>query len=99
MRVKVVHVEKAWDMRRKHALREGTRARALRPGQCLVAFNKALNMARIIDCEGGVHDYYADQGVVYDLEEVAAQFERGLNVELDVGRHETESVSKLRVAA
>ena len=88
MRIKIVHVEPGWDMRLKHALREGIRAQRLKPGQCLVAFNRALTQARIIDCEGGVHDYYADQGVEYDLEELAAQLKRGLFVELEVGRHE-----------
>ena len=98
-RVRVRDVIKGWDMRRKHALREGEKARALKRGQCLVAFNRALTMARIIDCEGGVHDYYADQGVEYDLATVADQLMRGLFVDLDVGRHESRAgVAKLRAA-
>ena len=98
MKLKVVQLVQGWDMRRKHELRESLRARALKRGQCLVAINVARSMARIIDCEGGVHDYYADVGGEYDLYEVAAQIERGLNVELDVGRHDTTR-SALREAA
>ncbi len=99
MRIRVVHVEKAWDMRKKHALREGRRARALQRGQCLVAFNRALDMARIIDCEGGVHDYYADQGEEFDLHGLAQRMERAFYVALDVGRHEVANVRELREAA
>ncbi len=87
-------------MRRKHALREGRRAKALKRGQCLVALNKRRNMARVIDCEGGVHDYYADQGVEYDLYELAAQMNRALFIDLDVGRHEKPTDAKhLRAVA
>lgn len=97
--VRVRHVVKDWDMRRKHALREGAKANGLKRGQCIVAFNRALTMARIIDCEGGVHDYYADQGVVYDLALVRDQLRRGLLVVLDVGRHEAVAgVARLRAA-
>lgn len=96
--LKIAHVVKAWDMRKKHALREGTRARRLKPGQVLVAFNKALDMARFIDCEGGVHDYYADPGTRYDLVQLADQIRRGIGAELEVGRHEVVH-GRLRVAA
>ena len=91
MRIRVAHVEAEWDMRRKHALREGTRAIRLKQGQCLVAFNRRLTMARIIDSEGGVHDYYADRGVKFDLEVLAEMMLRGFTVELDVGRPTRES--------
>ena len=53
MRIKVVHVERGWDMRRKHDLREGLHAQRLKRGQCLVAFNVARTMARVIDSEWG----------------------------------------------
>lgn len=86
--IQVVHVEQGWDMRLVHALREGLRARNLKPGQCLVAFNTRLDMARIIDAEGGVHTYYAYQGEEYDLETLAAQMRSGWKVELVVGQHE-----------
>lgn len=96
MRVRVVHVVHGWDMRQKHILREGRWARALKPGQCLLAFNRRLDMARLIDCEGGVHDWYADQGEEFDLEGVAARMQRAFYVEMDVGQHERV---RLRVAA
>ncbi len=86
--IQVVHVELDWDMRQVHALREGLRARRLKPGQCLVAFNRALDMARVIDSEGAVHNYYGYQGEEYDLEELAAQMRAGIGIKLEVGRHE-----------
>ena len=99
MRVKVLHVVKAWDMRKKHALREGIRAAKLKRGQCLVAFNRALDMARIIDSEGGVHDYYADKGEQFDLQAVRGRMERAMFVDLDVGKHDSVAgVAQLRAA-
>ena len=99
MKVRVVHVTKAWDMRKKHALREGLRAARLKRGQCLVAYNKALTMARIIDCEGGVHDYYADPGELFDHDSLVRRMKRAFNVDLDVGRHESlHGAAQLRAA-
>ena len=100
MKVKVIHVESNWDMRRKHALRESRRAKKLERGQCLVAFNAALSMARIIDSEGGVHDYYADRGVKFDLVSLRAMVRDGFAVELDVGKTTSvRAAPRLRAAA
>ena len=95
--IKVVHVIRGWDMRRKHDLREGLHAQRLKRGQCIVAFNVALTMARVIDSEWGVHDYYEDAG--FNLERLGEMMERGFYVQLDVGRHEAvEEVTELRAA-
>ena len=100
MRVKVVHVESEWDMRKKHALRESRKANRLTRGQCLVAFNGALTMARIIDSEGGVHDYYADRGVKFDLAVLKEMIQQGFAVDLDVGKTTSvRAAPRLRAAA
>lgn len=100
MKVKVVHVIQDWDMRVRHKLRDGRKGSSLKRGQCLVAFNRSRNMARIIDAVGAVHDYYADKGEEYDLELLAKHLQAGLYVELQIGRHEAvRGVVKLRRAA
>lgn len=102
MTLKIVQVVRGWDMRKVHELRESIRARALQPGQCIVAVNNALDMARIIDCEGGVTNRYADVGEEFDLAGIAAQMQRGLGVDMDTGRHERPRVTsrgRLREAA
>lgn len=88
MILRVVQLVPGWDMRRVHDLRESLRARSLRPGECIVAVNTALDMARIIDCEGGVTNRYADLGEEFDLETISAQMRRAYEVDLDAGRHE-----------
>ncbi len=96
MRIRVVHIENGWDMRRKHDLREGLHAQRLKPGQCLVAFNVAQTMARVIDSEWGVHDYYEDRG--FNLERLAEMIKAGFYVDLDIGRHEVVRGVHLRAA-
>lgn len=88
--LRVVAVVKDWDMRSKHALREGVQARALRPGTVLVAFNRRRDMVRIIDSEGFVHDGYADVGEEFNLDIVAQRMKRAWKIELNVGQHETD---------
>ncbi len=93
----MVHVIKGWDMRRVHDLREGLHAQRLKRGQCIVAFNVARTMARIIDCEWGVHNYYESAG--FNLQRLSEMMQRGFYVTLDVGRHEVvEGVAELRAA-
>ncbi len=96
MRIKVVHVLKGWDMRRLHDLREGLHAQRLKPGQCIVAFNVARTMCRVIDAEWGTHTYYESAG--FNLERLAELMKSGLFVELDIGRHGVVSRRHLRAA-
>lgn len=100
MKVKVVHVETDVDMRMKHELRESKKAEKLKPGECLVAINRAKDMARIIDCEGGVHDYYAYAGMKFDVSEISGMMKRGLGIELtgQIGKDETKQVAATKVA-
>ena len=95
MRVRVVHVEADWDMRIRHKLRIGNRARRLKARECFVAFNRALTIARIIDSELGTHDYYTVQGEVFDLELLQAKIKGGLDVDLEVGRHQRKKAARL----
>lgn len=88
MKITIVQVVADWDMRRKHDLRESLRARNLRPGEIIVAVNRALDMARIIDCEGGCLDRYADEGTEFDLEQIRDQMRRAYDIDIDAGAHE-----------
>jgi len=67
-RVRVTDVIDGWDMRGVHILREHRKMRNLSTGSCVVAFNKEQNIARIIDWQGGVHTYYADDNEFFDME-------------------------------
>ena len=99
MRVLIVRVIANWDMRRKHDLREGRAASALLRGEVLVAFNVRRNMARIIDCVGAVHDYYADRGVRFDVGVLERMTQVGISLELVVGRSEVVRARKLKLVA
>jgi hypothetical protein len=79
---KVVAVIQDWNMNLKHELRESPTALNLKSGQCIVAINTRRNMARVICSEGGVHDYYADQGVKFDVGELSQMMQRGIGLEL-----------------
>lgn len=88
MKITIVQLVPGWDMRRKHDLRESLRARNLRPGEIIVAINRALDMARIIDCEGGCMDRYAYEGEEFDLERIAEQMRGAYAIDIDAGQHE-----------
>ena len=89
MKITIVQLVPGWDMRRKHDLRESIRARSLRPGEIIVAVNRALNMARIIDSEGGCLDRYPTyEGEEFDLEGIAEQMRAAYDIDIDAGRHE-----------
>lgn len=99
MKVHIVRIVEEWDMREKHRLREGRNAKRLHAGEVLLAFNRALDMARFIDCEGGVHDYYADDRVRFDVDELRRMIHRGFHVDLEVGRSEIARAHELSIAA
>jgi len=98
-RVRIARVVANWDMRRKHDLREGKAAEVLRKGEVLVAFNVRRDMARIIDCVGAVHDYYANRGVKFDVGILERMTQEGIFLELEVGRSEVQKARKLKLVA
>lgn len=77
----IVRVIDGWDMRRRHKLREKS-MKGLKYGQCVVALNGRHSMARVIDCVGGVHDYYADDGMRFDMQTVSQMMTQGLKLKL-----------------
>lgn len=91
----IARVVDGWDMRVRHSLRDKA-LKGLKYGQCLVALNGKRTMARVIDCVGGVHDYYADPGMRFDMETLSQMLTQGFKVrltgivkysrELEVGR-------------
>lgn len=98
MKCTVVHVEQGWNMSFKHDLRTSPRVEKLKPAECLVAFNVAETMARIIDCEGGVHDYYAPEGVKFDVKTLSDMMLRGIGIELEVRKRATTAAKAPAVA-
>lgn len=85
MRVQVVSIETDWDMHLKTSLRESYKAAHLKHGQCLVAFNGFRTMARVIDYEGGVHDYYTPRNNPFDIDALAIRMRNGLGVIIELG--------------
>lgn len=84
MKCKVVHVQDGWNMSFTHELRTSPRAEKLKSGECIVAINVAETIARVIDCEGGVHNYYAPEGVKFDVKTLSDMMLRGIGIELEV---------------
>ncbi len=72
-------------MRGVHKLRKHRKAKKLKSGDCIVAFNKASTMARIIDWKGGVHTYYAEPRQVFDLDALKRLVGSGFGVVLEPG--------------
>ncbi len=54
MRLMIRRIVADFDMRSMQDLRK--LKRALHKGQVVVALNKRLNIAKVIDCEGGIYD-------------------------------------------
>ena len=91
----IARVIDGWDMRMRHALREKA-LKGLKHGQCFVALNGRRTMARIIDCVGGVHDFYADPGMRFDMQTLSQMCVQGFKVKLTgVMKYD----KKLRIAA
>ena len=95
--LRVVGVVRGVDMRRKHDIRTYY-MRRVSPGQVVVLLNGDAKMARLIDHEGGVHDYYAPSGVKFDEAALYNMVERGLRVELTEGRDTRHTVRLVRSA-
>jgi hypothetical protein len=65
-RVKVVRVVPDADLRKVHVYRK--RVNNLRVGEAVLYVNRAGDKARLIDSSRSVHNYYAPNGTVFDLE-------------------------------
>lgn len=85
--VLVTHVYRGWDMRKKHLARK-TYMVKVRVGQAAVLLNGDRKIARIIDSQGGVHDYYAPKGQKFDEGALYNMVERGFHINLVTGKDE-----------
>lgn len=81
-RLAVKTLVEGWDMRGIHKLRKSKDARALRPGQCLLAFNKAYTIGRLIDHVGGIHTYYAPPKEIFDMAAISKLVAAGFHVSI-----------------
>ncbi len=96
--VRITHIIVGWDMRQRHKLRKSKKAARLKPGECLVAFNRSQKMARIIDSAGAIHDYYADEGR-FSVDRLKKEVKAGIYLELRVGQSERKKVAQIERAA
>ena len=86
------------DMRAKHELRTHWMERT--PiGHVTVLLNGDTKMARLIDHEGGVHDYYAPRGVRFDEAALYNMVERGMRLAIREGRDTIHRTRKADAAA
>jgi hypothetical protein len=97
--LRITNIIERWDMRGVHKLRTGRPARSLKRGQCLIAFNKAMTIGRIIDEAGGVHTYYAEPRESFDIDSLSALVHRGFWIELRVGQTARAKAAELKHAA
>ena len=98
-KVRIISIVDEWSMNRIHALRDDSRAIALKRGEALVAFNRKMTIARIIDCVGGVHTYYAEPKTVFDIQTLSDLVDRGFWMQLTVGAKARGKAKKLKIAA
>lgn len=98
-RVRVSDIVDKWDMRAVHKLRDHSKAKKLSQGACLIAFNKAWTIGRIIDWKGGVHTYYAPKGEVFDLVSIRELVRIAFYVELEPGANAKRRAEELQIAA
>lgn len=99
--VKIVHVIEEWDMRARHKLRRMKKARELKLGEAILALNRRQTMFRIVDSQGGVHDYYQTAAMernreVWSASGIQVIVKRGFRVQLNVG---AMTVGEVKLAA
>ena len=95
--VKIVKIIEGWHMAMRHKLRESLAAQRLKSGEVIVAFNNNFSMARFIDCEGGIHDYYADRGTMFDVDILSEWVSNAIGLQLSVGKTEAVHAANLRL--
>jgi hypothetical protein len=97
--LRITKIIEKWDMRGVHKLRKLGKTKKLRRGQCLIAFNKAQTIGRIIDNVGGVHTYYTTGSKVFDIDELSNLVDESFWVSLKIGKTTKKQASHLKRAA
>lgn len=64
--VRVTRIIRNTDMRQTRALAERALNSTLSQGCAWLHLNRRYTMARLVDCVGGVHTYYAPKGTLFD---------------------------------
>ena len=96
-RVKVMKIVQDQDMRGVHKFRN--KYKRLDPGSCIIGFNRAQTMARIIDWKGGVHTYYCEKGHIFDLDTLQVMVRSAFYVDLQPGATAVVQAERLWEAA
>lgn len=92
MTLTVAAVKSDHNMTYRHELRSSPQAQRLKPGQCFVAFNSLLTIARIIDFMGGIHDYYAPDGEQFDTQMLSNMMQKGIGVEFTIDKKKAKQL-------
>lgn len=83
--LEVTGVTWEWDMRSKLKLLNSTRAKRLRPGECFIAFNRSLSIARVVNGYGEMLEIRSAEGVEFDPEIAISRVFNGWTLELGAG--------------
>ena len=75
-----------WDCRRIRALQAVGDRNKLKGREVVLAFNKALTMARVVDSRGSFLTVYADYGHVFDVETLLDANEESFGISLRLSR-------------
>lgn len=94
-KVRIDDIVEKWDMRGVHKLRERVALRKLKQGSCIVAFNKAQSIARIVDWKGGVHTFYCEKNEFFDLTSLKAFVKAAFYVEIEPGANAKRQAKEL----
>jgi len=95
MSVRITKIIENQDMRGIHKLR----SRKVKKGECLIAFNNNRTIGRIIDCAGGVHTYYTEPGLTFDLDSLRDMVYDAFYIDIHVGAIMKKKARHLRRAA
>ena len=84
--VMVKRVITDWDCRRIRALQAVGDRNRLKAREVVLAFNRALTMARLVDAAGSILTVYADAGLVFDVDTLLAAQEETFGITLRLSR-------------
>ncbi len=75
-----------WDCRRIRALQVIGDRNKLKAREVILAFNRALTMARVVDGRGSILTVYADRGHVFDVDTLLDDTEESFGISLRLSR-------------
>ncbi len=84
--VMVKRIVTDWDCRRIRALQAIGERNRLKPREVVLAFNRSLTMARLVDASGSILTVYSDDGNVFDVDTLLAAQEETFGITLRLSR-------------